>query len=59
MLYALLTQLSDSWFGFNVFRYITFRFEPLGTCCCAVINFFYSQSNEHFVDIISSCYSFV
>jgi len=25
MLYALLTQLSDTWFGFNVFRYITFR----------------------------------
>jgi phospho-N-acetylmuramoyl-pentapeptide-transferase len=25
MLYALLTSLSDSWFGFNVFRYITFR----------------------------------
>jgi len=25
MLYALLTSLSDTWFGFNVFRYITFR----------------------------------
>ncbi len=25
MLYALLTPLSDTWFGFNVFRYITFR----------------------------------
>ena len=25
MLYALLIPLSDTWFGFNVFRYITFR----------------------------------
>ncbi len=25
MLYALLTSLADTWFGFNVFRYITFR----------------------------------
>ena len=25
MLHALLTSLSDVWFGFNVFRYITFR----------------------------------
>ena len=25
MLYALLTSFADTWFGFNVFRYITFR----------------------------------